>query len=119
MLANKLKNKLKNIKTSGREDHDIVINLSIVVKSIVKSLTEMGMQEMLKYDDEYLAAIFRVLSAQHRIKLLEFDKSKGNFLCKIGQILKLMARVTGCSKNPEIFFGCSSYIYTAMDKLPG
>ena len=43
----------------------------------------------------------------------------GNFLCKIGQILKLMARVTGCSKNPEIFFGCSSYIYTAMDKLPG
>ena len=43
----------------------------------------------------------------------------GNFLCKIGQILKLMARVTGCSKNPENFFGCSSYIYTAMDKLPG
>ena len=75
MLANKLKSKLKNIKTSGREDHDIVINLSIEVKSIVKSLTEMGMQEMLKYDDEYLAAIFRVLPAQHRTKWLEFDKS--------------------------------------------
>ena len=76
MLANKLKAKLKNIKISGREDHDIVINLAIEVKSIVNSLTEMTMQEMLKYDDEYLSAIFRILPAPHRIKWLEFDKMK-------------------------------------------
>ena len=76
MLANKLKAKLKNIKISGREDHDIVINLAIEVKGIVKSLTEMKMQEMLKFDDEYLSAIFRILPAQHRTKWLEFDKMK-------------------------------------------
>ena len=76
MLANKLKAKLKNIKISGREDHDIVINLAIEVKGIVKSLTEMKMQEMLKFDDEYLSAIFRILPAQHRTKWLEYDKMK-------------------------------------------
>ena len=76
MLANKLKAKLKNIKISGREDYDIVINLAIEVKGIVKSLTEMKMQEMLKYDDEYLSAIFRILPAQHRTKWLEYDKMK-------------------------------------------
>ena len=30
-----------------------------------------------------------------------------------------MAGVTGCPKNPSTFFGGFSYVYTAMDKLPG
>ena len=46
MLANKLKAKLKNIKVSGKEDHDVVINLAIEVKSIVKNLTEINMEEI-------------------------------------------------------------------------
>ena len=75
MLANKLKAKLKNIQSSGKEDHDIVINLAIEVKAIVKSLTEMEMQEMLHHDDEYLSAIFRILPSPHRNKWLEYDKS--------------------------------------------
>ena len=58
MIANKLKGKLKNIKSSGEEDHDVVIGLAVEVKSIVKNLTELKMQDMLKYDDEYLSAIF-------------------------------------------------------------
>ena len=74
MLANKLKGKLKSIKSSGKEDHDVVINLAIEVKSIVKSLTEMNMQDMLKFDDEYLSAIFRALPSQDRIKWLDFEK---------------------------------------------
>ena len=51
-----------------------MINLAIEVKGIVKSLTEMSMQEMLRHDDEYLSAIFRILPAQHRTKWLEFNK---------------------------------------------
>ena len=74
MLANKLKAKLKNIKVSGKEDHDVVINLAIEVKSIVKNLTEVNMEEMLKYDDEYLSAIFKALPNQERTKWLNFDK---------------------------------------------
>ena len=56
MLANKLKAKLKTIKVSGKEVHYVVINLAIEVKAIVKSLSEMKMQEMLRHDDEYLEA---------------------------------------------------------------
>ena len=76
LLANKLKAKLKNLKCSGKEDHEVVINLAIEVKVIVKSLTELKMQDMLKYDDEYLSAIFRALPSQDKTKWLNFDMSK-------------------------------------------
>ena len=76
MLANKLKTKLKGITSAGKQDHDVVINLAIEVKSIVNSLSEMNMQEMLKYDDEYLSAIFRALPAQEKTKWLDFAKDK-------------------------------------------
>ena len=74
MLANKLKSKLKGISVSGKQDHDIVINLAIEVKSIVNSLTEMSMQDMLKYDDEYLSAIFRALPSHEKTKWLDLEK---------------------------------------------
>ena len=74
LLANKLKSKLKSVSSSGKEDHDVIINLCIEVKSIICSLTELGMQEMLKYDDEYLSAVFRALPTQERTMWLKFDK---------------------------------------------
>ena len=80
MLANKLKAKLKNIRINGKEDHDVVINLAIEVKTIVKSLTEVDMADMLKYDDEYLSAIFRALPYQERTKWLNFEKD--GFSCE-------------------------------------
>ena len=80
MMANKLKTKLKNIKVSGKEDHDVIINLAIEVKTIVKNLTEMKMEEMLKHDDEYLSAIFKGLPSQERSKWLNFDKD--TFSCE-------------------------------------
>ena len=71
-LANQLKAKLKNMKVSGKESHDIVINVAIEVKSIVKNLTELKMQEMLKYDDEYLSSILKILPEQQRNQWIEF-----------------------------------------------
>ena len=76
MIANKLKGKLKNIKSSGEEDHNVVIGLAVEVKSIVKNLTELKMQDMLKYDDEYLSAIFRAMPSQARNDWLKYDKDK-------------------------------------------
>ena len=74
MLANKLKAKLKGVSGSGKQDHDVVISLAIEVKSIVNSLTEMSMQDMLRYDDEYLSAIFRALPAHEKTKWLDLEK---------------------------------------------
>ena len=75
MIANKLKAKLKSIKSYGKQEHDIVINLAIEVRSIIKNLTELKMAEMLKYDDEYLSAIYKALPVREREKWLNYDKS--------------------------------------------
>ena len=41
----------------------------------MKNLAQLNLQDMLKYDDEYLAAIFKVLPAESRREWLKFDKS--------------------------------------------
>ena len=76
MLANKLKGKLKNVKGIGKADHDIIISLCIEVRSIICSLTELGMQDMLNYDDEYLSAVFRALPGPERTLWLKYNKDK-------------------------------------------
>ena len=80
LIANKLKSKLKNLKSFGKEDHEAVIAIAIEVKSIVARLKELNLQDMLKYDDEYLAAIFRAFPGQERMEWLKF--SKASFSCQ-------------------------------------
>ena len=75
LIANQLKNQLKGIKASGTADHDIVINLSIEVKTIEKRLKELGLDQMLNYDDEYLSAVFKALPYNERREWLKFNKS--------------------------------------------
>ena len=79
IIASKLKNQLKSIKSVGKEDYDIVINLAIDVKTIEKRLKELNLEKMLKYDDEYLSAVFKALPSNERVRWLEFDKSNYEF----------------------------------------
>ena len=74
MLANKLKTKLKTIMSIGKEDHDIVIKLVIEVKGIVNRLTTLDLHHMLRYDDEYISAIFKALPRSDRTEWLKFGK---------------------------------------------
>ena len=79
IIANKLKTQLKEIKGNGKEDHDIVINLAIYVKTIEKRLRELNLEKMLKYDDEYLSAVFKALPSNEKIRWLDVDKSGYEF----------------------------------------
>lgn len=79
IIANKLKTQLKGIKSTGKEDYDIVINLAIDVKTIEKRLRELNLEKMLKYDDEYLSAVFKALPSNEKIRWLDFDKSGYEF----------------------------------------
>jgi hypothetical protein len=79
LIANQLKNQLKGIKASGKADHDIVINLSIEVKTIEKRLTELGLDQMLNYDDEYLSAVFKALPYNERREWLKYDKTSYSY----------------------------------------
>ena len=75
LIANKLKNQLKGIKGSGKEDHDVVIYLTIEVKTIEKRLKELELDQMLNFDDEYLSAVFKALPFNDRREWLKFDKT--------------------------------------------
>ena len=79
MIASKLKNQLKAIKAVRQEDHDIVINLAIDVKTIENRLQELELETMLRYDDEYLSAVFKALPSTERLEWLKFDKSSYPF----------------------------------------
>ena len=79
MIANKLKNQLKEIQPNGKEDYDIVINLAIDVKSIQNRLEELNLESMLKYDAEYLSAVFQALPTSERLEWLKYDKEGYDF----------------------------------------
>ena len=75
LIANKLKNQLKNMKVKGKKDYDIIIDLVTDVKNIVLRLQAIGAEEMLHVDNEFLSAIFRILPSTSQSKWLDFDKS--------------------------------------------
>ena len=79
IISNKLKNQLKNIKATGKEDYDIVINLAVDVKTIEKRLKALQLQKMLCYDDEYLSAVFKALPSSERLEWLKFNKTPYKF----------------------------------------
>ena len=75
LIANKLKQQLKNMKVRGKQDYDIVIDLVTDVKNIVLRLQAIGAEGMLHVDNEFLSAIFRILPNSSQTKWLDFDKS--------------------------------------------
>ena len=79
IIANKLKTQLKTIKAVGKEDFDVVINLTIDVKTIEKRLRALNLQQMLCYDDEYLSSVFKALPVSERLEWLKFEKSGYSF----------------------------------------
>ena len=79
IIASKLKSQLKGINAVGKEDYEIVINLAIDVKTIARRLKELNLEDMLRYDDEYLSAVFKALPSNEKIRWLDFDKASYNF----------------------------------------
>ena len=75
LIANMLKNQLKNISVKGKIDYEIVIDLVTDVNNIVLRLKAFSMEEMLHVDNEFLSAVYRVLPSSTQVRWLEFDKS--------------------------------------------
>ena len=74
-IATKLKGELKTLKISEKLDFEKVIALVIKVRSLVSRLETLGASETLKYDIEFLSAIYFQLPERQRYKWLEFEKS--------------------------------------------
>ena len=57
LIANMLKTQLKGIKSKGRMDYDIVIDLVTDVNIIVLRLRAIHMEEILHFDSEFLSSV--------------------------------------------------------------
>ena len=67
LICQKLKNKLKSLKPKATEAHEVVIELSDTVDYIVKRLSELGAQNLLDIDNDYLNAIYQNLPSYYQL----------------------------------------------------
>ena len=75
LIATKLKGELKTLKLSEKLDYEKVIALVIKVRSLVTRLEALEASEALKYDGEFLSAVYFQLPERQRCKWLDFDKA--------------------------------------------
>ena len=76
LIATKLKNELKALSISEKYDHEKIIALVIKIRSLVSRLETVKASEALKYDGEFVAAVYFQLPERQKMKWLEFDSDK-------------------------------------------
>ena len=75
LIATKLKNELKGLSITEKTDHEKIISLVIKIRSLVSRLESLKASEALKYDGEFVAAIYFQLPDRHKTDWLRFDKA--------------------------------------------
>ena len=75
LIASKLKGELKGVTFSEKVDYEKVIAISIKVRSLVSRLESLGASDALKYDGEFVSAVYFQLPERQKCKWLEFDKT--------------------------------------------
>ena len=75
LIAVKLKNELKSLVIDSKLDHEKVIALVIKVRSLVTRLDQLKASKALRYDGEFVAAVYFQLPTRHKQDWLKFDKS--------------------------------------------
>ena len=75
LISTKLKNELKSLSSTAKTDHEKIINLVIKIRSLVSRLETLGASDALKYDGEFVSAIYFQLPDRQKTEWLKFDKS--------------------------------------------
>ena len=75
LIANILKQQLKNVKVKGKFEYETVIELATDVNNIVLRLKAVDREEMLHVDSEFLSAVFRAMPVNTQVQWLQFDKT--------------------------------------------
>ena len=89
LISRKLKAQLKNIQSTGKNDPERVINLKVKVRDLVTRLEGLHMGEALKYDQEFLSAVYNALPDRHKKGWWDFAKTDnlwGNMLSFLDKI---------------------------------
>ena len=73
LISQKLKNRMKNLKMSSKESHEIVIEVHEEVDYLVQRLLKLKVKDLLDTDNDYLNAIYMKLPHDQQIALDAFD----------------------------------------------
>ena len=79
LIAKKLKSQLKSLHLEGKTDPEKVISLTVKVRTLVGKLETLKMNDALRYDCEFLAAIYCNLPSKHQVRWLDYDKSDNHW----------------------------------------
>ena len=75
IISQKLKSQLKNIQPTGKNDPERVINLKVKVRNVVTRLEALQMGDALKYDQEFLSAVYNALPDRHKKGWWDYSKT--------------------------------------------
>ena len=75
LIATKLKNELKGLTFKEKADHERVIAIAIKIRSLVTRLESLQASDALRYDGEFISAVYFQLPDRQKTKWLEFDKA--------------------------------------------
>ena len=79
LIAKKLKTQLKSIQQEGKTDPERVISLCVKVHTIVTKLETLKMSDALRYDSEFLSAVYCALPNKHQVRWLDFEKTDNHW----------------------------------------
>ena len=76
LICQKLKSRLKNLKTSSTEAHEIIIEINNEIEYLVKRLKDIDAVSLLYYDNEYLNVCYKHLPSlfQHQWDMFDTDE---------------------------------------------
>ena len=88
LIAKKLKSQLKSIRLEGKTDPEKIISLHVKVTTIVTKLDTLKMGDALKFDSEFLSAVFCALPSKHQTRWLDYEKGNDHW----ADMLKFLSR---------------------------
>ena len=76
LICQKLKSRLKRLKSASNEPHEIVIEIHNEIEYIVKRLKDIDADSVLQFDNEYLNSCYKQLPAIFQYEWDKFDTDK-------------------------------------------
>ena len=95
IISQKLKFQLKNIQPAGKNDPERVINLKVKVRNVVTRLESLNMGDALKYDHEFLSAVYNALPDRHRKGWWDYPKTDNLWACMLNYLDKVYEQSNG------------------------
>ena len=76
LICQKLKTRLKNLKPKATEPHEVIIEINNEIEYLVKRLRDLGAQDLLYFDNEYLNNCYKHLPSPYQYDWDKFNSEE-------------------------------------------